>query len=148
ALSSKTERSAFVMDALRSVAERSQRPLLDLLSSRGVPHRSYWVANMIWVRGDRSLVEELAARDDVFHIYANPSVRLDGPVASSPAGPVPSSPDAIEWGVAKVHAPEAWALGFTGEGIVVGGQDTGYEWDHAAIKNKYRGWLGLGSNHN
>ena len=71
---------------------------------------------MIWVRGDRSLVEELAAREDVFHIYANPSVRFDGPVASSPAGPVPSSPDAIEWGVAKVHAPEAWALGFTGRG--------------------------------
>ena len=142
ALSSKTERSAFVMDALRSVAEQSQKPLLDLLASRGVPHRSYWVANMIWVRGDRSLVEELAAREDVFHIYANPSVRLDGPVASSPAGPVPTSPDAIEWGVAKVHAPEAWALGFTGEGIVVGGQDTGYEWDHRRDQEQVPGLAG------
>jgi hypothetical protein len=148
ALSSKSERGALVMDTLRSVAERSQRPLLDLLAERGIPHRAYWVANMIWVRGDRRLVEELAAREDVFHVYANPRVRLDGPVDSNPAGPMPSSPDAIEWGVTKVHAPEAWAMGFDGEGIVIGGQDTGYEWDHPAIKNQYRGWLGLGANHN
>jgi uncharacterized repeat protein (TIGR01451 family) len=147
ALASKTERGAFVMDTLRSVAERSQRPLLDLLAERRIPHRAYWIANMIRVRGDRRLVEELAEREDVFHIYANPRVRLDGPVASSPAGPFPSSPDAIEWGVNKVRAPQAWALGFTGEGIVVGGQDTGYAWEHPAIKNKYRGWNGSAADH-
>jgi uncharacterized repeat protein (TIGR01451 family) len=150
-LASKTERGAFVMDALRSVAERTQKPLLDLLAERGVPHRSYWVANMIRVRGDRRLVEELAAREDVFHIYANPRVRFDGPVTTQPAGPqpdAPDAPDAIEWGVAKVHAPDVWALGYTGQGVVVGGQDTGYEWDHPALKLKYRGWVGLGANHN
>ncbi len=147
ALSSKTERGAFVTDALRSVAERTQKPLLGLLAGRGVPHRSYWVANMIWVRGDRNLVEELAAREDVFHIYANPRVRFEGPVASSPAGPVPDSPDAIEWGVSKVRAPQSWAQGFTGQGIVVGGQDTGYDWDHPALKAKYRGWSGSAADH-
>jgi subtilisin family serine protease len=31
-------------------------------------------------------------------------------------------------------------MGFTGQGVVVGGQDTGYEWDHPAIKESYRGW--------
>ena len=148
ALSSKAQKGAFVMDALRSTAERSQRPLLEFLVRRGVEHRPFWVANMIWVRGSSSLIEELAARSDVFHIYANPKVRFDGPVASGPAPDFPASPDAIEWGVVKVHAPEVWALGFTGQGIVVGGQDTGYEWDHPAIKLKYRGWLGLAANHN
>src|SRR5262245_32095543 len=147
ALASKGERGAFVMDTLRSVAERSQRPLLDLLSERGVPHRAYWVANMIWVRGDRPLVEELAAREDVFHVYANPRVRFEGPVSSSPSGAVPSAPAAIEWGVNKVRAPQVWALGFKGQGIVVGGQDTGYDWDHPALKNKYRGWDGAEADH-
>jgi subtilisin family serine protease len=145
-LGAKSERGAFVMDTLRSLAERSQRPLLDLLAERGVPHRAYWVANMIWVRGDLRLVEELAAREDVFHVYANPRVRLDGPVSSAPSST--DSPDAIEWGVMKVHAPEVWAQGHHGEGVVVGGQDTGYEWDHAAIKNKYRGWSGSAADHN
>jgi serine protease AprX len=148
ALAVKTERGAFVMDTLRSVAETSQRPIRELLEARGIPHRSYWVANMIWVRGDRRLIDELAAREEVFHIYANPRVRMDGPVSRTPSAAVPDSPDAVEWGVAKVHAPEVWALGFTGQGVVVGGQDTGYDWDHPAIKGKYRGWNGSSADHN
>ena len=133
---------ALVFDLFDAVMSGDVKKALDLLAERRIPHRAYWIANMIRVRGDRRLVEELAEREDVFHIYANPRVRLDGPVASSPAGPFPSSPDAIEWGVNKVRAPQAWALGFTGEGIVVGGQDTGYAWEHPAIENKYRGWNG------
>ena len=147
-LAAKTERGAFVMDTLRSVAERSQRPILALLAERGVPHRSYWVANMIWVRGDRRLIEELAAREDVYRVYANPRVRFDGPVTQSPAAEFPNTPDAIEWGVGKVNAPQVWALGYNGQGVVVGGQDTGYNWTHPALKLKYRGWVGLGANHN
>jgi serine protease AprX len=147
-LSSKTDKSAFVMDVLRSTAERSQKPLLDLLAERGAAHRSYWVANMIRVRGDRRLIEELASREDVFHIYANPKVRFDGPVASRPPPSAPDLPDTIEWGVAKVNAPEVWALGYTGQGIVVGGQDTGYDWQHPAIQGRYRGWNGSVADHN
>ncbi len=138
-LPTKTQKSAFVADALSSMAARVQAPLLALLDARGVEHRSYWVANMIWVRGDRNLVEELAGRDDVFHVYANPWVALHGPVDRKPA---PEAPDAIEWGVAKVRAPAVWALGYTGQGIVVAGADTGYQWDHPALKLKYRGWTG------
>jgi uncharacterized repeat protein (TIGR01451 family) len=33
-------------------------------------------------------------------------------------------------------------LGYSGQGIVVAGQDTGYEWDHPALKEQYRGWDG------
>ena len=39
------------------------------------------------------------------------------------------SPDAIEPGVNQVNAPGVWALGFTGQGIVVGNQDTGHALD-------------------
>ena len=144
ALSTKVEKSAFVADALAATAARTQGPLLALLSERGVPHRAYWVANMIWVRGGLALVEELAARGDVFHIYANPSVRMAGPVDSSSGS---EAPDTIEWSVAQVHAPEVWALGYKGAGVVVAGADTGYQWDHPALKLKYRGWNGA-ANHN
>jgi hypothetical protein len=30
----------------------------------------------------------------------------------------------------------------------VGGQDTGYDWDHPALKNQYRGWNGSSADHN
>jgi subtilisin family serine protease len=53
----------------------------------------------------------------------------------------------IEWNVQKVKAPDVWALGFHGEGLVVAGADTGVQWDHPALKNQYRGWNGQQANH-
>ncbi|MEZ4589905.1 MAG: S8 family serine peptidase [Chloroflexota bacterium] len=38
-------------------------------------------------------------------------------------------------------------MGFTGQGVVIGGQDTGYDWDHPALKTQYRGWDGTTANH-
>jgi subtilisin family serine protease len=38
-------------------------------------------------------------------------------------------------------------LGVTGTGIVVAGQDTGYEWDHPALMRQYRGWDGAVTDH-
>jgi uncharacterized repeat protein (TIGR01451 family) len=147
ALSAKSEKGAFVRDALESIAERTQAPLRRLLASRGVEHRAFWVANMIWVRGSARLVEELAAREDVFHIYANPRVHLDAPVQRGNSEQA-SVPTGIEWNITKVHAPDVWALGYTGQGAVVAGEDTGYQWDHPALKGKYRGWNGTSADHN
>jgi serine protease AprX len=146
-LATKAAKGAFVLDALRSTAERTQGPLLRLLAARGAEHRAFWVANMIWVRGGADLVAEVASREDVLHVYANPTVHLDGPVEGRPADEK-SSPETIEWNVAKIHAPDVWNLGFTGQGVVVGGADTGYQWDHPALKSKYRGWNGAAANHN
>ena len=145
ALPAREEKGRFVTDALRATAARTQGPLLALLTARGVEHRAFWVANMIWVRGDLALVEELARRDDVAHVYANPTVRFHEPVEGEVMA---MAPEAIEWGVARVRAPEVWAAGFTGQGVVIGGQDTGYDWDHPALQNKYRGWNGATADHN
>ena len=57
------------------------------------------------------------------------------------------TPSAIEWGVQNVNAPQVWALGYTGTGMVVGNQDTGVRWTHNAIKPKYRGWTGTPADH-
>jgi serine protease AprX len=144
-LKARDDKGRYVSNTLRATAARTQGPLLALLNGKGVQHRPYWVANMIWVRGGLALVEELARRDDVAHVYANPSLRFHEPVEQDETA---LAPDAIEWGVARVRAPEAWAAGFTGQGVVIGGQDTGYRWDHAALKNQYRGWNGTAADHN
>jgi uncharacterized repeat protein (TIGR01451 family) len=143
-LKTKAEKGAFVADALSSTAARAQGPILAWLERRGAPHRAFWVADAIWVRGGLALVEELAARDDVVHVYANPKVRLSLPPAPTGA----AQPDTIEWNVSQVHAPQMWALGYNGSGIVVSGGDTGYQWDHPALKPHYRGWNGSVADHN
>ena len=106
----------------------------------------YYIANMIWVRGSSDVVQALAERPDVAHLYANPKVMVDMPTVDLTASP--ESPQAIEWNILKVNADEVWQAGFTGQGAVVGGQDTGYEWDHPALKDQYRGWNGSQADHN
>lgn len=146
-LVTKEEKGRFVFERLTEVARRTQRPLLSFLADQGAEHRPFWVANMIWVKGDRSLLQALAERPDVTNVAANPTVRFQAPWLAPELGPW-ASPDAIEWGINMVNAPSVWAAGFTGQGIVIGGQDTGYDWDHSALKGKYRGWNGATANHN
>jgi subtilisin family serine protease len=41
-----------------------------------------------------------------------------------------------EWSVNLVNAPESWAAGYTGSGVVVAVVDTGVDWDHADLVNQ------------
>ncbi len=141
ALKTKAEKGAFVVRVLRETAERTQGPLIERLRETDVEFRPFWIANMIWVRGDLQLVREMASRNDVFHIYANPTVRLDEMPRDTRPAKI-EAPLGVEWNIALVGAPEAWAMGIDGAGIVVAGQDTGYLWDHPALIGKYRGSAG------
>ena len=145
-LPTKLEKATYVYQTLSRLATKTQAPVIRALAAQGVEYRSYWVANMIWVRGDASLVQTLAQRADVAHLYANPSVHLDDPISETKSGS--SAADAFEWNLLKVNADQVWAAGFTGQGVVVGGQDTGYQWDHPALINQYRGWNGSSADHN
>lgn len=147
-LTTKEAKGQYVFEQLTAVAEQSQAPLLAILEQNGVEHRAYWVANAIWVRGTADLLSQFARRADVAYLYANPSIPLLEP--APPAQQIDEALQmlAIEWGVAKINAPSVWAQGFTGQGVVVAGQDTGYQWDHPALKNHYRGWNGSTADHN
>ncbi|MBN1889656.1 MAG: S8 family serine peptidase [Thermoflexales bacterium] len=176
-LGGKLEKGRYVRDVLWEKARASQAPLLEWLVARGIEHRSYYIVNMIWVKADRSVALALASRPDVARVEANPQIaNLESQVANSKAqleaervshppftriendGSVsletsylkPETVFAIagvEPGIAYVGAPEVWAMGYSGQGIVIGGQDTGYDWDHPALKAQYRGWDGATASH-
>jgi serine protease AprX len=152
-LSTKLEKGEFVYKRLTETARRSQEPLLAELqkmaadSQTKLEYRPFWVTNAIWVRGETEAIQALAKRSDVGRIYANPQVKMSFPdQPSQPAAPTDA--DALYWNIVKVQAPEVWKSGFTGQGVVVAGQDTGYDWDHPALIGKYRGWNGLSADHN
>lgn len=133
-----------VTDALRATAKDSQRDVLATLHARGLATRSFFTTNAVLVRADRALMAELAARPDVSEVVGNPLVRADLPVlAPSPARPKA----AVPWGVARVGAPDLWAAGHDGAGLVIGGQDTGVRWTHEALRDHYRGWDGATATH-
>jgi len=67
-LPTKESKGAFVVAALREVADRTQAPILRELEARGVDHRRLWLVNAVWVRGGLDDVERMARRDDVARI--------------------------------------------------------------------------------
>ena len=150
-LHNKTEKGAYVYTQLTDIARRTQPDIINSLQAQRVDHQPYWVANMIRVRGDAQLVENLARRPDVARLYNNPKVRIE----NSPQEPIfadksPITPDettGVEWNIAHVRAPEVWAMGYYGQEVIIGGADTGYQWDHPALINQYRGWDGASVNH-
>ena len=151
-LSDKAARGAAVVAELQETARRSQAPVLLELRRNGVEHRSYWIANLVWVRGDQKTLQALAQRADIRRIYSNPSIQLSLPV--DPAASevrieeTEQSAAGVQWNIEKVRAPEVWAQGYNGQSAVVGGQDTGYQWDHPSLINQYRGWNGGPADHN
>lgn len=133
-------------------AAQSQRPLRADLDQRGVRYRTFWLVNAIALEGSSALLHDLALRTDVVAIEPNWAVQMrppqpeSDPAAASPLlGPFAAT--AVTWGVADVGAPKLWAQGITGAGVVVAGQDTGYQWDHPALIASYRGWNGSVADH-
>jgi serine protease AprX len=140
------ERRRFVYEALRTAADAGQADLLRRLEHAGVPFRSFYLVNMVEVESDRALAEDLALRDDVALVAANRPARLGDPLPPE-AVIQPLSESAIEASLDLVHAPSVWNMGFTGQGIVVGVADTGMEWEHPALRGRYRGFDGTSASH-
>src|SRR5215831_7966486 len=142
-LPTKTERGRFVYETLRSKAQSTQEPILQWLRDRGLEHRSFHIVNSILVNGNRQVAGALAARADVARVEGNPLIHNNLPRPGVIEGPAQSKrPATIEPGISYTHAPDVWALGFTGQNIVVASADTGVRWTHDALKPHYRGWDG------
>ena len=156
-LTSKLSKGRFVYQTLFQTAKESQKAIRAELDARGVEYRSFYLVNAILVKGDRNLAKLLAARPDVKRIDGNPEMRqaIPEPQAPEPVEWNPDWPDlmtgkaitAAEPGISYVRAPQVWSLGYTGQGVVVAGADTGYRWTHVALKNAYRGWNGTTASH-
>jgi subtilisin family serine protease len=150
-LKTRLEKGRYVYRRLTETARKAQAPVIAVLSKLGMQHQPFWIANMIWVRGDQQVIEILAKRADVAGIFANPTLHFDPPAieVSGRTGVFSTAVAAeIEWNLEKVNADDVWASGYDGSGVVIGGQDTGYSWDHPALKERYRGWDGSGVDHN
>jgi subtilisin family serine protease len=146
-LADSAARGWYVYRTLRDHAARTQAGLRAFLAAQHAPYQAFWAANMLVVHGDRALVDALAARADVGMIEASGHLR-EVLVPSGVAPGAVTAPATVEWGVQSVNAPAVWALGYTGQGIVIGSLDSGVRWTHGALQAQYRGWNGTTADHN
>jgi len=145
-LKTKEAKGQYVFETLQKFAKNSQADLLSHLQQWNVPFQSFWLVNVIKAKGDLSLIQTIAAREDVKQVNLNSVLYYHKPVEEGVR--TQGGSRGIEWGIQMIKADSVWMLGYTGQGVVVGGQDTGYDWQHAALKDKYRGWNGTTADHN
>ncbi len=146
---SRATRNQRVVTALRDTAERTQGNFREYLKNLELAGRirsfqSFYVANMFRVETTPAEVAILATHPDVLRVYYNYEIESDKPVQTGPntSEQQPQQEGGqrvIATGVVAVRAPEVWALGFRGEGILVATLDTGVDGNHPALHDKWRG---------
>jgi hypothetical protein len=149
-LTTNAEKGRYVYQELRNKSQATQGPVLQWLRERGIEHRSFYIVNAILVKGSREIAKALAARPDVARVEGNPQIKniFPQPDAIAEGPSPPQRPETVEPNITYTHAPDVWAQGFRGQGITVGGADTGQRWTHNALKPQYRGWDGVAADHN
>lgn len=136
-LPGKEVKGEYVFRQLQAVAQRTQTGITGWLQRAQITYTPLFIINAIYLpEASRATIEVLATRPEIALIAE------DGRLEVSP---VQVERDVqlragTEWGLNRIKAPLVWAQGYTGQGVVIGGQDTGYDWQHPALLKKYRGW--------
>jgi serine protease AprX len=121
----------------------------DYLELSDLQFTPFWIANIMMVRGDRSVVESLARFPEVVLIEPDRAfnIDLDGEISKDGLVDANETSALVGSNLIQVHAPEVWARGKNGKGTVYAVADTGVDWQHAALITQYRGWNGTISAH-
>ncbi|CAM4488733.1 S8 family serine peptidase [Paenibacillus phoenicis] len=153
-----------VVSALRETASRTQYALEEYLrkaqqSGEVKDYKSYFIVNAMAVTSSKEVLEQIALFPEVEKILPNeerhlqkveihkdaaaePAVKPVDEISSSLGGtsqaPSDVTPSSVEWNIAQVNAPEVWNMGIDGTGIVVANLDTGVDYNHPALRSKWR----------
>ncbi len=135
-------RGLLVHRALADHARAAQAGIVADLATLGVPSanvQAFSITNAIRVQNaSLSTVRALAARSDVRRIVVDRAFAAALPTPSLVTAPTATRVATV--GVTATGAPRVWTDYLThGEGVVIGGQDTGVAWTHSALKSHYRG---------
>ena len=142
ALGDKAAKGDYVFAALTQYRQ-GYRPLLDTLAARGIGYRELWSAGALYLPdATASLLDVL--EDAGAGLTLAPSDAAPLREVDRPAEVGGRAVQGVTWGLDFIGAREVWASGVAGEGVVIGGQDTGYDWDHPALITTYRGYVPAG----
>ena len=132
----KSQKGSFIFKALQENTRISQFAVQKWLTDKRISFKSNMLVNALLVSLDKPQVYEVINRKEVAFIYDNPEIFVTPNQRSAENQSLRS---ASEWGIEKIKAPAVWAMGITGKGIVIAGQDTGYDWTHPDLVSAYRG---------
>jgi uncharacterized membrane protein YgdD (TMEM256/DUF423 family) len=119
--------------SLKNRSTNSSKPVEALLQRNGESRKlqRLWAINAVAGEMPGRLVTKLAKLPGVASIQLNAVVQ--GPVTTA----APTAP--TNWNLDTIAAPALWALGHTGEGVVVATMDSGADGAHPDLAPSYRG---------
>jgi len=127
--------------ALIAHIESSQKSLRQLLDSKSVSYKTFWITNRVIIpEASLELVHALAAHPDVAEVREKIVVPLEPFEVKSVE--TEQQDDRYVRGVFVVGAPSVWASGNHGEGTIVSSIDTGVLGTHSVLQANFRGDFG------
>ncbi|WP_342542411.1 S8 family serine peptidase [Paenisporosarcina sp. FSL H8-0542] len=137
------QRSAVVSELKMTSLESQQnvKQYLDMQVKAGNAKdiTSYYIVNGMAVTATKEVAEKVATFAEVEKILPNETRELYTTKTKNAVTPESGIAN-VEWNVNRVNAPKVWDMGIDGSGTVVASIDTGVQWDHPALKEKYRGY--------
>lgn len=135
----KAERREFVINTLKRQAADAQAGLieeLNILEANGLVEeiRPLWLVNSVSCYANEEAVSAISQRKDILAVYQCEEFQCieDVSVMSSERG----DGREIAENIVKVNADQVWALGYTGEDVLVALIDTGARLDHADLQGR------------
>jgi subtilisin family serine protease len=122
---------------------------VEAVASRDARVRHLWLSNAIQFRAGAAAVEAIAAdkaiagvmhHDKAYDLLAGVLACRDSKPAAEAAADAADRANA--WNIGWIDAPEAWALGYDGTGVVVGHIDSGVYLTHPDIADRL--WVNTG----
>ena len=141
-----TKRSAQVAE-LKTVAQQSQQNVMHYLAQemkKGNVEKvnEFFIVNGMAVTATKEVAQQIATFEEVEKILKNETRQLFTPVEMEQSALTndPAEIENVEWNIERVKAPNVWDKDIDGSGVVVASIDSGVQWDHPALKEKYRGY--------
>ncbi|GAA0329490.1 bacillopeptidase F [Bacillus carboniphilus] len=144
AASKKYMKRSAVVSALRGKSIETQRNIKGFLqkekkNGKVKDFQSFYIVNGLAVTATKEVMEEIAAFAEVEKILPNETRQLIQPAVEK-QNQINAETQSIEWNIEQIGAPAVWDMGIDGTGVVVASIDTGVQWDHPALIEKYRGY--------
>jgi len=136
----RADQRALVVNELKSFSKQSQFDLLSYLSVKASKSevdivKGLWITNVISCKATEAVINDLSQKDDISRIdYDEIRNMLIGEETGIPveANSTRGTRE-ITNNVSKVNAPAVWALGYTGQGVVVAVLDVGVNYNHVDL---------------
>ena len=137
----KEAKAYFVFYALSNFAQKNQHDIKKFLDQEGLKYQTYTLVNAISLHINKDILYEISKRSDVGSIvFDQPQPMQEFYLDRQDSKEIDLRSAQPTWGVTNIGADKLWERGILGDGVVIGGQDTGYSWALQQIRSKYRGY--------